>query len=152
MDNKYYRVYLGKNKIIIYSKEPSNAGVLKILFSTQCLEVNPKLIEMIYKDITIYLKDRFNVALSLVGENVVTITKNQFILQGSVKLNNAKLTNPILDNVSISHSDLSKSKEIVAIRSVIQECKSKISMPLRFYLVDIYRQSEFERHIRKLTI
>lgn len=152
MDNKYYRVSVGKKKIVIFSKESGNTGVLKISFSTECLNVNPKIIELVYSDIVIYLKDRFNVALSLTGENTVHLTKNQFILQGSVRLHNANITNPILDNVSISHCNFSKSNEIIAIRSVVRECKSKTSVPLKFYLINVYRQSEFDRHIKKLTI
>lgn len=151
MNNKYYRVTIGKDKITIYSKEPNNTGILKIMFASTCLNVNPNIINMVYNDIVIYLSDRFNVALSLSGENIVHITKNQFILQGYVRLDNVKLTNPILDNVNMSYCDFSKSTEVIAIRATVRECKSKTSLPLKFYLINVYRQSDFERHIKKLT-
>lgn len=152
MNNKYYRVSKGKDKITIHSKEPNNKGKLKLVFDQALMDVHPNVINMVYNDVVIYLNDRFNVALSLSGDNVAYITKNQFILQGYIRLDHVKLTNPILDNATLSHCDFSKSKELLAIRASIRDCKSKTSLPLKFYLVNVYRQSDFERHIKKLTI
>lgn len=148
-ENKIYKVRLTKDRIYV----KRNEGTLKIIFAKDYLIENEG--TDIVRDIFNYIVSLFinkDIVLKISGKNKITLTKDTFSLQGSIRFENVKLHNPILYNVELLNVDFSKSREAAIGFSTVKNCVNINTMALKILYTNVTNQDYFNKLIKKLEL